>query len=601
MKQVFFFLLLTIMAPFFLKGQLLDDFEDGNLTANPSWSGQTERFGVLDGRLQLQAPSEEKEAFIFVSAPTSLSQNTIWSFKVELGFAPSSSNFAKVYLTASNPALQMDQEGYYLKIGGISGSADALELYRQDEDDHTLLLSGMAGAVGQSPAIASVQIRRSAMGEWELLTDYSGGENYQSEGKVQDATYPDGIYAGIVCRYTSTRREAFFFDDFLVDPVVQDRQPAEIIGVEVLSPTELSLSFNEAVQAETALIPSNYTISGGIGQPASVRFEENTFSELRLTLGQALIDQTSYTLSVSNLLDYAGNISSGQVSFDYFDIQFPTPGDLIINEILFNPETGGSDFLELYNLSGKVLDLNGLKMINTQVESSNREKEIKGRVLLFPGEYLVVTPEPDDILSDYTVPEPNTLLDNTLPTLGDKFGNITLVSQNVPVDSFNYQSSFHSSFLAREDGVSLERISFTAPTNDRGNWHSASSTVGFATPGYENSQFVARPSVLDDMISIPNPRVSPDGDGFEDVLLIQYETEKPGYMLNLRIFDARGRLVNYLLRNQLLSNAGTYKWDGFTDEFTKARVGIYVLWFELFDASGKVEERKETVVVAGQL
>ena len=171
----------------------------------------------------------------------------------------------------------------------------------------------------------------------------------------------------------------------------------------------------------------------------------------------------------------------------------------------------------------------------------------------------------------------------------------------MPIDSFNYSEDFHFNLLARRDGVSLERISFTAPTNDPGNWHSAASTAGFATPGYENSQFLERPDLLGEMIRIPNPRLSPDGDGFEDALLIQYETAQPGYVLNLRIFDARGRLVSHLVRNELLANAGTFKWDGFTNEFTKARIGIYVLWFELFDVSGKVEERKETVVVAGKL
>lgn len=601
MKQAFFLLVMALAAPFAAKSQLLDDFQDADLNENPAWGGQVDRFAVVDGRLQLQSPASDDEAFIFLPAATSIDQPTVWSFQVQLNFAPSSSNFAVVYLMASNPDLRADQEGYYLRIGGVSGDQDALELYRQDEEDHVLLLSGTAGAVGQDPAVAAVQVRRSTTGEWELLADYSGGDNYQSEGRVQDATYPAGAYAGIVCHYTSTRREAFFFDDFRIDPVLPDTEPAELVGVDIVSEMEIILSLNEPVRFEGASLNSNYTINGGIGQPLGVELESNPATRVRLLLNRALTDQTTYTLTVSNLEDLAGNVTAGSISFDYFVLQTPAPGDLLINELLFNPQTGGSDFLELYNLSNKVLDLDGLRLLNTQVESSNREKTISSEKPLFPGEYLVITPDPEDILERYTVPDAGRLLDNTLPTLADKAGNITLLVEDTPVDSFNYSEDFHFNLLARRDGVSLERISFTAPTNDPGNWHSAASSVGFATPGYENSQFLERPDLLGEMINIPNPRLSPDGDGFEDVLLIQYETTQPGYVLNLRIFDARGRLVSHLVRNELLANAGTFKWDGFTNEFTKARIGIYILWFELFDASGKVEERKETVVVAGKL
>lgn len=601
MKPLFFLLLIFFLTPVSLKSQLSDDFSDGNLSENPRWWGQADRFTVDAEELRLQSPPSENTAYIFVSAPTTLFQATVWSFKVRLEFSPSGSNFATVYLAASSPVLTADQEGYFLKIGGISGSDDALELYRQDGDDETLLLSGTPGAAAQDPVIASVQVRRSATGEWELLADYTGGENYQSEGTAQDATYPEGLYAGILCTYTSTRSDAFFFDDFMVEPVVPDRQPPAILGVDVLSATDLRLTLDEGVQPGPALENANYAISGGVGSPMDVRFEEDSFTQLRLTLGRPLADQTSYTLTASNLTDYAGNVASDQIDFDYFDIVPPAPGDLIINEILFNPQTGGSDFLELYNLSGKVLDLDGLRLLNTQVESSNREKEIRGRTLLLPGEYLVITPDPDDIIDRYDVRFPERLLDNTLPTLPNEEGNITLLLENTPLDSFNYTEDLHYDLLARTDGVSLERISFTAPSNDPGNWHSAAATAGFATPGYENSQFTARPSMLENMIEITNPRLSPDGDGFEDVLLIHYETPQPGYLLNLRIFDAQGRLVRNLVRNESLAAAGAYQWDGFTNERTKARIGIYVLWFELFDNSGKVEERKETVVVAGRL
>ena len=595
-------LFFAIFGAISVKSQILDEFADGDLSLDPRWWGQTDRFNVSEGELQLRAASDDRFAYLFLPAITSLNQTTIWSCKVRMEFAPSASNFSVFYLQASNPDLSGDQEGYYLKIGGESGSNDALELYRQDEDQSTLLLRATEGAVGADPVTVGVEVRRSDLGVWELWADYTGGDNYRLEGSFQDATYPDGAYTGLSCTFTSTRRESIFFDDFSVTPTLADVTPPEVLGISVISETELLMTLNEPVQTEGALNVANYSIDGGIGQPLSISFEPGSFNQLEIQLGQALADRTTYNLTVGGLEDFSGNMASSQsISFDYFDILPPAPGDLLINEILFNPETGGRDFIELYNASQKVLDLDGLQLINTLINSSNRQKEIKGQLLLFPGEYLALSSDPDDILERYDVPNPDQLVENDLPTLGDKVGNLTLEWSGETLDAFDYQEGFHFNLLAIKDGVSLERIDLSAPTNDPGNWHSAASAIGFATPTYQNSQFFVRSSMLDEMISIPNKRLSPDEDGFEDVLLIQYETPQTGYVLNVRIFDAQGRLVNHLLKNESLASSGTFKWDGFTNEFTKARLGIYVLWFELFDLSGKVEEKKEAVVVAGKL
>ena len=146
----------------------------------------------------------------------------------------------------------------------------------------------------------------------------------------------------------------------------------------------------------------------------------------------------------------------------------------------------------------------------------------------------------------------------------------------------------------------MERISTEQPTNAPGNWHSASESVGFATPTYENSQLVSL-NPVSDIVTIENPRFSPDGDGFEDVLLIQLNPGMPGYVVNAKIFDSYGRLVKDLVNNRLLASEDLLKWDGRNNEETKARIGAYILWIELFDLEGNKQIMKETIVVAGQL
>jgi hypothetical protein len=169
------------------------------------------------------------------------------------------------------------------------------------------------------------------------------------------------------------------------------------------------------------------------------------------------------------------------------------------------------------------------------------------------------------------------------------------------IDEFQYSERFHNPLLSDKNGVSLERIDPEGASNDSNNWHSAASTVGYATPTYQNSQFLNIESSSDEIFSIPNNTLSPDGDGYEDFLLINYNTSQSGFLANIRIFDAKGRMIKTLVSNELLASEGSYKWDGDTDDGKKSRIGIYVVWIEYFNSEGTANHFKKTCVVAGRL
>jgi len=169
------------------------------------------------------------------------------------------------------------------------------------------------------------------------------------------------------------------------------------------------------------------------------------------------------------------------------------------------------------------------------------------------------------------------------------------------IDEFDYTEDYHNALLDDKNGVSLERIDFDAPTQAASNWHSAAESVGFTTPTSQNSQFLINNIVGEDIITIPNTTFSPDGDGFEDFLLINYETEGAGYIANVKVFDARGRLMKDIVKNELLAAQGSFKWDGSIADDNKAKIGIYVLWIELFNPDGDIQHFKKACVVAGRL
>lgn len=378
-----------------------------------------------------------------------------------------------------------------------------------------------------------------------------------------------------------------------------DTTPPSVVKVVPESNMEIRVQFSEIMDMGTVTTPGAYTLEPAIAV-LDVILQPDGLTALLLLDGELSPDQ-AYTLSFStDLTDCIGNPLEQQS----FAIGLPQPAepmDIVINEILFNPESGGSDFIELYNQSDKIIDLAGLKMLNRLKMSGSVEASVDDNLLIFPGDYLVFSEDPTDILNRYTVPSPDRLLENDLPGLDNDEGNLTLVLNGITLDAFDYSEDLHYPLLDDENGVSLERISPMAGTQDNGNWHSAASTAGFATPTGPNSQFFEREGVFDEIINIPRARFSPDEDGFEDVLLIDYTTDQPGYTANVWIFDAQGREMLRLVNNETLQNAGTFKWDGIAADGSPARIGIYILYFELFRPDGAVEKDKRAVVLAGQL
>lgn len=859
------FLLLAFVFSNTLYGQLSEDFSDGDIANNPTWVGDMDKFQVVDGQLQLNDTDagSSNTTYLALPANTSLSATTTWEFYIEMDFPPSSSNYSKIYLMSDQADLTGSLNGYFLRVGGISGSDDALELYKQSGTSTTLFLSGTAGAVGSQPAIARVKVSRSTDGNWQLEADYTGGTAYQDEGSANDTEWTEGRYFGLVCKYTSTRSDAFFFDDVLIDPIVQDETGPQLTSVKIVSSTELNLLFDEPIDGTSAMEVNNYSVDGSIGIP-STAFPNG--AGVNLNFSTPLQSQQSYTLVINDILDLAANNSGLQsYSFSYYEIEDaevgdivineimadPNPsvalpeyeyielynrsnkiidlsslyfvvgsaekplpdynflpgaylilcvddaeaaftsygdvvalsnfgtltnsgtrvamekpdgtiinevnyssswyqdadkddggwslelvnpegpydcggnwiasqdiyggtpsaansvlgevldisgpimlravplsenelsvvfneaidpstindfnnyeilngpgieqvliegendgvlllldgdlqentiytltlgsgitdclgnamlsgnqiafglsseiesGDIIINEILFDPYSGGNDFVELYNRTEKVLDLNGLKIGNAY---KNTAEDITASYLLLPNEYVVLSENIDAVKSDYIVPYPQKMLETELPGFDNDAGNVSLVNGVEVIDSFGYSAKMHFSLLSDKEGVSLERINPNVESWNDDNWHSAAATVGFATPTYQNSQYIDLGEIPESNIfNIPNTTFSPDGDGEEDVLVMNYEVTQTGYSVNLIIFDAMGRQVTQLASNIPMGTAGLFKWDGTDAEGLKVRMGIYVVWAEIFHPDGDVEYFKESCVLAKRL
>src|SRR5205807_3632003 len=142
-------------------------------------------------------------------------------------------------------------------------------------------------------------------------------------------------------------------------------------------------------------------------------------------------------------------------------------------------------------------------------------------------------------------------------------------------------------------GVALERIDPAGPSQDKNNWHSAASTSGYGTPGYKNSQYKQQ-DIFNATIDVAPKVFSPDNDGHDDVSTISYQVGSSGYVANIYLFDANGRMVRYLVKNALLGLKGSWNWDGLDEKGQKLPVGNYIVYSELFTLDGKKRQFKNT-------
>ena len=387
-------------------------------------------------------------------------------------------------------------------------------------------------------------------------------------------------------------------------PFTIDFVSPELVDLITISPTELELEFNQPIESITGSLSINYNINNGIGNPINVEIDPIEPFRVYLELGNPLSNGIEYILQVKNIKNQLGiDMNPQDYSFDFLIGAMIEPGDLVINEILADPLSGGGDYVELYNNSDNFLDISDLIISNT-TRTSGRDKNIETSLILKPGEYVVLTPEPFFTLLNYTVENPDFLIENDLPAYNISDGNVSIFTSygfdTVMIDSFDYENDFHFPFIDDTKGISLERIDFGAPTQNSSNWHSASTISRGGTPTFKNSQI--RPTnPADDFFSIAEKTFSPDEDGFRDFLLIDYSFETQGYLATVKIYDAKGRLVKTLFENELLGQEGSLKWNGITDEGRKARIGIYIILAEIFSPTKEAMQFKSTCVVAGQL
>lgn len=391
----------------------------------------------------------------------------------------------------------------------------------------------------------------------------------------------------------------------------EDVTPPEIIFSKLQPDNKIYVAFSEFVNLQEAQIT--------VGDQEGTIAEFNN-ANANIVWLEGIDFETGEQLHVrfENIADVKGN-TRAETSVEV--AQPLAVGNVVINEIMFDPLANSDDnlpdqteYIEFYNRADYAISLEGFFLHdepdeNQEVRSifpvSSQFKWIppKEYVLVF-SENLAVTFAESQLAEYFELENPNEqlsiLINRSSLSLASSGDAIYLAdSTGANIDSVFFDEGWQNPNLHSTKGIALERIDPDGASDEESNW-SSSTNISGGTPGWQNSIFqqAGAGPVSTGINFTPNP-FSPDDDGFDDNLFLNYKLNESDYLLRIRIFDRYGREVRKLTDGKPAGFEGSLIWDGLTDDRRTNRVGFYIVLFEAFDsANGRNITFKKTVVLA---
>ncbi len=590
-----YLILVFISISWTLTCQLDLDFENVTLS---NWEGNVSDFIINDeARLQLNAP-EAGQSLIYtaVDFPDSIQ----WSLEIELAFPPSPSNALGLWLYVDDPE-SPSPSGYRIDIGD-TGSNDAIKFSVVEAGTPNLLAEGDMGQVA-SAFFLTITIQKDAADNWTLLTQSDSEPIAQESFTVsyEEALLPNSGFFGIDCQYTSTRTSGFLFDNIKIQELLPDTEAPQIVSYSLISDSKLVIKYNEPL-AESSLQDLSFSASPELTIADAIL---PIATELCLTFENPVPSGEEVMVTLGGLTDESGN-QMNATELELILAEDPLPGELLINEIFYDPESGKtSDFVELINASKKFIRLDNILL--ARANSSTAEVPITPGIILRPSDIIAFANDKAEIEETFDPIPTADIRTLDIPNYVNDAGNVWVrLERNgnfTTIDSLEYTDDFHSALLteANKEGISLERLSLLAETNDANNWFSAAQTNNYGTPGYANSQSSGTTYNIEEAVTLENKLFTPNNDGNKDFLKIIFNLDKPGYIANVAVYDDQGRLKTYLAENELLGTSGQFRWEGILPDGYLAPIGMYIIYYEIFHPDGGVITGKKVCVLGDQL
>ena len=379
-----------------------------------------------------------------------------------------------------------------------------------------------------------------------------------------------------------------------------DIMPPEIEKVTILDSMRLLVFFTETVLYDTLKALQLFEIDKNI-EIASVKGAPPNNTALQINLRVPIQPNVLYTLTIKDKVwDCVQNAIEFNKSYHFALPSIPQPFDVVINEVLFNAKDNSrAEFVELYNRSQKVIDLASLRIGSGGADFPDKSViAVSSGFLLFPNTYAVLCKHKAITEEQYYVPYSNRLIQcDSMPSYSNKSGVVFLSDKSYQtIDRFQYDESMHYPLLTSVSGVSLERVNFDRETQNVNNWKSSAESYGFATPGYQNSQF-SNNQIYEDVLRITPEIFSPNQTGNADYVEISCNFEESENRVTITIFDRNGNLIKTVANNQICALHEVFLWDGVSEKNYRVPPDLYIVKMEYWNLNSKRKTVKKTVGV----
>lgn len=592
-----------------LWAQWADHFD----SLSPLWKGDTAYFQAENSFLNSSGP--EKSSRLTLSrvfgpsfhedVPRDFFQGVMagdsvlsLELSLKLDFVPSSTNNLRWYLFSSSDSLSDDSRAVYLQLGQ-SGGQNSWQLWVSGPDTVYLL--------------------------WQGQRIYSKEEHLDASFRVLYSPIPEKKYSGSCVSLTLTGRGETHHG--------HESESALTAGVLTWPrPGIFSLWVQES--SGSAWVQDGDSLLLNVFSLVLKRIQDKFYSGLVLkyqTPNRSEKYHFDYmqvsSLSASKLVsvEFDRDSLDREDSLQRLMHRSPIQGNLIISEIMSDPASGESAYIEIHNFSDRSFLLSHCvlaylsdgkwryyrpnRLENVRIQPYGFWAMVKDSVKLGP--FLSRCPE-------------NMAQAMEFPSLDHRQGWLKLLwippeedtfchRDTLLLDSVFYTSEAHHWLLEDTEGVALERIDPDRPAQDASAWISAAETCGFGTPGCENSHGFGNGKENVDLGKSENliwiePRViTPDNDGHNDYGRICWSQSLDGHICRIEIYDDWGRKMNTVASNLLLGRGidvgngiyGDYiRYDAVNHQGKSLRPGIYLMYVEIIRPDGRLKRLKYAFVVA---
>ena len=441
---------------------IIDDFTDGDFTNSIEWRGDTSSFIInTNKQLQLMAePSLGEQALYVYSNAIDSGQ---WSFYCKMDFNPSSQNYAEIVLINSDSLFGFTQK-LSLELGRVqdkmtirafnNGTIETLlespqAILTQNTNSIWCTVSHIESTWTVSYSLDSVQ--------WITLDSFS----YPSQ--------PTSTF-GIICHYTSSRKDKFFFDDFKIrGNSFQDTISPYLSANYLTDSLTYILEFSEPIEPTSIELNTNVYFD----HPAQSIANINTINPYTFELVlDPIIYNTPYTLHLTGITDLKSNsIVDTNITFH---IQSLFPYDIEITELMIDPSPPvylpEVEYVEIKNSAVYPISLYQCLL---QV---GEKYHILPHDTIYPNEAFALYPHSAKYIIDSTS---TTHILATSFSLPNTKGEVSILDSNYnTIHTLYYTDSWYNDPNKNNGGWSIEQIHDSYPCLQGMNWQASSHPNG---------------------------------------------------------------------------------------------------------------------------